>query len=59
MPISESVICSYAAGAPKRAEAIGVPVYPPGRVVYCRRLKDTGTEMSYDSVWVPPEVGPE
>lgn len=51
------VLEEYAASAEKRREAIGQPVYPPGRVIHCRRLKESSTETSYDAVWVPPEVG--
>ena len=29
---------------------------PPGRVIYCRRLKEGKTQSSYDSVWIPPEA---
>ena len=55
--VNRTIWCDrrYAEGAVKRAEAIGQPVFPPGRVIYCRRLKEGKTQSSYDSVWIPPE----
>jgi len=60
MKLIEGVLglCRYIEGAPKRLEAIGQPVYPPGKVMYCRRLKENATDTSYDTVWIPAEVTP-